>query len=444
MAWAKELRTGPLAAFDGSAAFVDTTTLHSALPLLSASDGPLTPINLLDLCTVIDAIVMFDQVIYFAGEPSPTPGLKCLPGLESVSHEIEDPAGGHGDYVGSAVFGGFWDEAKSFFSGLRSARTAVAVGEREALEHGWKSVLGITPDLALGDPSDPVPGVYASEISRNLSRLGATTSDEPAAMIARTVGASNILGYVNERIANMIELPYLPNIARIPAVRGYRVSRGERVARELAALDIVNEAYRKRLAAYAELGSIRLPLLSAAVFAKNPSTPEELVQAISDLRKKAKRLREYRREHARLLLHADEATKGKKAMGKAFSSSVQLRTAVERESVRLGDAFGIPAVLGGLAGGAPSFVSAPVNHLVLAVSILAGAVVPPAERIANVVRERLFHPHLWLLTNLAESAQAVTDARLRRAMTTIWRVDDAQADNLTRRLNQLGETGIVA
>ena len=37
MAWAEKLRTGPLAVSDGGAAFVDTTTLHSALPLLRPS-----------------------------------------------------------------------------------------------------------------------------------------------------------------------------------------------------------------------------------------------------------------------------------------------------------------------------------------------------------------------------------------------------------------------
>jgi len=436
MTWAEEVRTGTVS--DGDAAFVDTTTLHSALPVLRVQGGLLTLINLLDLCAVIDAVVMFDHVIYLEGEA--VRGLNLLPGLESVFDEIVGPSGGPADYVGSAAFEGFWDEAKSFFSSLRAARDVVAADERAALEHGWKSVLGIPPDLALGDPYDPAPGAYASSIAWDLSVLSAMSSDDTA-RIAKIVGASNILGYVNERIANLIELPYLPNTARVPAVRGYRVSRGQRVLRELAALDTVNEAYRNRLAGAAELGTVRLPLLSAAVFAKNPSTPVELIESISDIRDKAKKLREYRREHARLLLQADEAAKGNRAMKKARASSKELRAAVDRESIRLSDMFRVSAVVGGLAGGAPSFLTAPVNHLTLAVSVLAGAVVPPTERIANIVLERLFRPHLWLLTNLAESAQALTDARVRTAMTTIWGMDDAQADLLTRRLNQLGGTG---
>jgi hypothetical protein len=440
MAWAEEIRTGPLAEADGGAAFVDTTTLHSALPLLWTSGGPLTPINLLDLCTIIDAVVMFDQVICFAGEDAS--GLVALPGLGSVVQEIGAPSGPQGGYVGSAVFGGFWDEANSYFSGLRAARSTVETDEREALEHGWKSVLGVPPELALGDPHDPVRGVYAPEVARDLSVLSATPSDEPA-RIAKTVGASNILGYVNEQITNMIELPYLPNTARIPAVRGYRVSRGERVARELAALDIIDDAYRARLEE-AKLGTVRLPLLSAAVFAKNPSTPEQLVESIADLRERAEKLRGYRREHARLLLRADEAATGKQAMKKARASSAKLRSAVEREGIRLSDLFGPSVVLGGLAGGAPVFLNEPVNRLTLAVNVLMGAVVPPAGHIAHVVLERLFRPHLWLLTDLAESAQALNDARVRKAMKAIWRMDDARANHLTGRLSKLAETRAFA
>lgn len=446
--WAERERASRLADPKGGAAFVDTTTLHSALPLLSdwVAHRP-TPINLLDLCTIIDAIVMFDRVYFFTGELAEQ---WMLPDLGSVFQAIDDPyhkLGNVGEeYVGSAAFGGLWDEANSFFSGLRTARTGVATREREALERGWKRVLEIPPELAVGDPHAPGQGPVAAPIARDLSELSETqsrwvgpetTSDERA-QIARIVGESNILGYVNEQIANMIDLPYLPNTARIPAVRRYRVERGEHVARELAALDTVDDAYRRRLEE-AKLGTVRLPLLAAVVFAKNPTTPRELVESILDLRGKAERLREYRRDHARLLLSAYDATNGE-AMKKARRSAAELQSAVEREGRRLRDVFEPSDVWGGLAGGGPLLLDASANHLLVAVTVLAGMAVMPAERITRAVQERLFRPHLWLLTNLAESGQALTNARARRAIATIWDMDEAHAEQVTSYLNRLSET----
>jgi hypothetical protein len=103
------------------------------------------------------------------------------------------------------------------------------------------------------------------------------------------------------------------------------------------------------------------------------------------------------------------------------------------------DLLGRSAVWGGIAGGAQQFLTAPVNHLTLALSILLGAVLPSAERTTQVVLERVFQPHLWQLTKLAESAQALTDSRVRRALTAIWQMDDASADHLASRLSQLSE-----
>lgn len=434
LAWSQRVRRGPLVGSDIGAAFLDTTTLNSAIPLLLTRGRQLTPINLLDLCTIIDAVVMFDRVVCFSDEGAP---IRALPELGSVFQEIEAPSGGDGNYVASAAFGGFWEEASSYFSDLRSSRTDVAAGEREALQRGWMNVLGISPELALSALHDRVEGAYAPYLASELSGLSETAADE-AASIAGTVGASNVLGYVNEQISNIIGLPYLPNTARIPAVRAYRVFRGEQLARELAALNIVNEAYRERLEK-SRLGTLRLPLLSAAVLSKNPSTPEELVHCIADIRDKSAKLRDYRREHARLLLQADEAATSRKAAKKADAASKKLRSAVEREGVRVSDLVGLSAVWGAVAGGALAFLTAPANHLILAASILLGAAPPVAERTTHIILERAFQPHLWLLTNLAVSAQALTDSRVRQALTTIWQIGDARADRLTRRLSQLSE-----
>lgn len=141
LTWAHSVRD-PLIGSDVGAAFLDTTALNSAIPLLFARGIPLTLINLLDLCTIIDAVVMFDEVVYFSDERVST---RALHGLGSVFQEMNAPSGGEGDYVASAAFGGFWEEANSYFSDLRSPGTYLA-GEREALQRGWINVLGIPPN----------------------------------------------------------------------------------------------------------------------------------------------------------------------------------------------------------------------------------------------------------------------------------------------------------
>jgi hypothetical protein len=423
-------------------AYLDGTTLATAAALTAHPDSArrfLTPATLLDLSTVIKALVWFDAVVYLdnASTGQPVARLTSALGADDVIQPALDAATDLS--ATTTLLQDHFVDAHRELCRVRTARPgALHHGARQALETAWSTLLdGPTTALELIDPH--LDSDFRTNSPDLLDQLVAARPglgagvDHPAAG-ARPPGRPdpllaelNLRAAFHVRVAAMLGMPYLPNAARLPA-RGAQYRQAVAFHRQLSVVREVETALERQGSGHPDgADEFPVPVLLAVVL-RRCTTLDDVWPAVAELRHEARRFRRYRREQHEVLSGRGRASRRKLA---------RLGRAVRNEAAGLGEQLVRPSTAA-LSIVLTQLYTGSVELAVAGVALLkvVEALTPDARA---AVSRRLLRPHEWFLTDLGGEVAALRDVV--GEVQRLWGIDQPTLDAFGDRLPAYRQLG---
>ncbi len=442
--------------------FMDTTTLYSAATLIEGDTRALVAPVLMDLSTLVRSVVMYDHIFHLEN-PAYQEGNTLNEKLnESVIVTLPvDSWKYDGDLQGiGAVLGDLMAESRSILRGFERRHREGDDEELNAIIAAWGCVLGETPspDDIWSDNGRSVDwasnghflleqllnitwarakwgdAINASYLARYYAehdvRSSVSHDPEPAASPSNPM-LTVLSGYIHEcnqrglfgaRMAELLQLPYAPNVARLP-FRRYWYERGTWVAERLATLNLAQQELDHRAAR--ELDSIQrlsLPCLLAAVL-KKTDTLDGFYDELANLRRKARPFRAHRAELDQAVIDLD------------VPAVDRLRRAVLADTKELREAVDAAAIEEAGSGRLLSMAGVNPNAMVMAAVRVAGRLAQHQE----ALERRVLRRQEWFLTEMGSTVRALGDAqgRIRR----LWQVSDKRVQDLEKEFSRLSALG---
>jgi hypothetical protein len=266
-----------------------------------------------------------------------------------------------------------------------------------------------------------------AQLSSTEVRVSKPSELSRAKALSRMIGEGNYRGYVNQRLAGHLNLPYMPNMARIP-FRSRFYDRAHAVSDRLPSILAVNTQYAER-ATQAQLlfgPPLVLPVF-LALAVRDAAIPQDLWAAVATLRAQARRYRERRAELDRALEQGDldvtaatlkavrtEAAKLATLLaGAGRSSAESLISAVESKPVALLSGMPLDWLQAGLT------------------ALIAGARKLLPESVAHRLMWRLCRPEFRFLSDIASQSRAISTSM--PAIQRLWGLPELRVDDFRRR-----------
>jgi hypothetical protein len=440
--------------YPGGGVLLDNTTIVTLTSLLA--DGAwLSPLTLWDLGRAVTALVTYDNIFHFANSEVNDDAVNTALG-ESVLRPLSlpdigptyDPTGVRG------LFNQAWSCTEMLMQRLEaSVGTSTVEGlEIEALTHQWSLALGrpLTPtDVVNTEQSDHewnspgaallaqlwrvstlysikiLPGKGLEDLGWGMDLPGAPSGDRW--VFNKVIRDGNYRGHVNQRLAGHLNLPYMPNLARIPFQSRF-YDRAHAVSARLPSVLALNREYAKR-AAQAELLSgapFVLPVFLALAL-RDAAAPQDLWAAVATLRGQARIYRERRADLDRALEQGDLDVTS--ATWKAVrTEAAKLTTLLADASRASGESLisSVEAKPVTLLSGMPlDWLGAGLTALIAGVRKL----IP--ESVAHRLAWRLCRPEFRFLSDIASQSRAISTSM--PAIQRLWGLPDRKMDGFRRR-----------
>lgn len=415
------------------AAYIDTTTLHTARVLVEEPDPErVSAATLLDLNTLVTALTLHERVLVLGGDPATDPWARRINRTLGEDVVIVVPARGDTMEEDVALEGVqrlisdlWWESNKDFPRVARGAAGGSFVA-REEVERGWRILLDLDADAPLDVFRDLDTG-FDSDWRSLMTQV--LTLEEPASaysMLDANLLASecNLRAHFNLRVAQVLRAVYLPNAARMPYERQYHV-KSPRVERHLRSVAALDRRFRERRPPATEGPriaplSLALPLPLAAVLGRIDAL-DQLLGRIAEMRRDSRPLRRALVEQA----VEDQGIDGAMRRGLERTSRDTASRWVGWGRLPIAQGAAITGMLG--AGAPPEWVLA-------SVAVLTAADRFPAEPIERLVR-RVTSPTYSVVQRLAEAGAQVGEVG--RRAEALWRLDEGRADHIARRVTAL-------
>ena len=417
-----------------NAVLMDNTTITAAAGLLNAgSDTPVTALTLWDLARFVDAVVAYDRIHHFENPAVEDRAINALLATPAMS-PVAFPTTFSNNPVGGLVVHA-WQTTTSV---MRDLVTGSGGPGRmiDDLVAAWSAVVG--QQLTATDIIDPqyVWDVFNSPSDALLAELAELTRGVPVSGLDADVRRGgrfrrqaliecNYRGHVTQQLANALDLPYRPSIARVPFRRLDRwLPRA--VDDQLHSIAYADDAYAERLATVGRLPRlrIRLPVLLAVLLRRSPDR-SSLWAELARLRAEAAGYRGLRAELDDALAIGDEAVIHK------------VLKATTAEMTRLGDRFAAnrASVEESAATMAEAMTTAASNPIGLIGPALTGLfaaarVLLPAE-VGHRIVWRLTRPQYRFLSDVRAESRGITAAMPR--IQKLWLIPDGEAEVLAER-----------
>jgi hypothetical protein len=425
--------------------FLDTTTLTGAIKFLGAQQSWLAAFQLWDVATLINATVLFDHVVCCSNFE-----LESARALEKLNTDLGEkvfnalPISSDAN-VSDAVQSLWWDARRhgsdlaEAASKTRGGKNKDMVEEAQRYSQAWIEFLNISPEsFELVDPAfeleydsqgPQLTGqiLDASRLSRNAQAMTFKTQ-----RWTEIICECNLREEFNSRLAYMLGLQYLPNSFRAPARRA-RYQRARALGSFLSSMRHLEKQYREQVEVY-KLSSeetLMLPVLSAALFSRIDSL-SEFWEALAEMRHRARKFRRHREE-------LDQAcSEGN------LKEINKITEALKAESKRPGT--WVTTSVGSLIGAgsvALTMFQPKLGAAAFSVQLAVAAFTPFLKNalpdgVAQLYR-KVFAPQGWFLTDIGNSARALTNAIPR-----IERLWNGQMDDVygTKQLERLASWGL--
>jgi hypothetical protein len=442
--------------YSGTGVLLDNTTLITLASLLQNGEY-LSPLSLWDLGRAVTALIVYDNIFHLANpeinDEALNTALGCnifravkLPELP----DSNDLSGVH------ALFYSAWTDTHSL---MRKLEDSIGTGtvedlELKALANQWSLALDrpLSPnDMVNREDTDyswnsPPMSLLAqlwnisnvnkaNPVGYVLDSLGyqydADVLSHPEMHqfnpVASVVREGNYRGQVNQRIADHLKLPYMPNMARMP-FRNLYYDRARVVSDRLPSILALDTRYAER-AAQAKLLSgppFALPVFLALAL-RDATTPNDLWAAVATLREQARRYRERRTDLDRALEDGD--------LDVMAATMKAVRTEAAKVTTRLADAgrAGAGSILSSIEAQPVTLLSGmPLDWLqtgLTAVIAGVGGLLP--ESVTRRLAWRLFRPEFRFLSDIVSQSRAISTSM--PAIQRLWGLPDRQIDRLRRR-----------
>ncbi len=434
--------------------WMDNTTILTATTLMSDS-GPdaMTPLTIWDLVTFFKAVASYER-IYHHEHPGVDDDMINRALGENVFTSVPLPLEAENDtsllpdpWVGPHRF--IWDTWEDAYGWLKRLSTRAGTQTLDgvqlaAVRNAWRHALD-DPDLTTDElvnwkdastrwqsPSDELlrqiadatdvadTNIYIdpTPAARELAKRQAAAGMKPTGRRGELLTDLNLRAYVNQRLADFFELPYVCGIARVP-FRQHLYDRAVAVQHQLTTLELVDANY-EQLAANA---CLQLPVF-LAIAIRQASKPDDLWTELGALRREAAAYR-------RVRIYLDEALgrgdlKEAEKLAKALSTSVDNVLKVAGEAVAAGGLAGISRIsqgdVTGVASGVAAFQAAGQKLL--------------DSSIIDRLRWRLLKPHLLWINNTMDEARTITEAL--PDLGKIWKIPEYEREAFIDRFRATG------
>jgi hypothetical protein len=445
--------------YPGTGVLLDVTTIVTLRELLEG--GQLSPVTLWDLSRAVTAIGCYDNVFHFQNSEVDDTRLNALLGesaFRALKVPTRDPSyefGGGGGVAG--LFYNAWNETDTLMRRLEASigLDTLEGGAVEDLTRQWSLTLGheLSPhDVINVTESDyewpsPGPGLLeellasgnsGDDLDRQLEQAETFSSEAPELavyvrrMSRRLIRESNYRGHVNERLARHLQLPYMPNTARLP-FRGLFYDQARLISDRLPSVIALDDYYFER-ASQAKLlcgDPFLLPVFLALVL-RRATRPQDLWAAVAQVRGNAAAYRK-RREELDGALERGDLDVTKATLGAVRTEASKLTTLLLDASKAAGNA----ALTSIETDPVSSIAATPLDWVLRGVTFLiAGArkLVPPS--VAQRLAWRMCRPEFRFLSDVGSESRAITDSF--PAIRKIWGVPDSTAAEFIRRYQSVG------
>jgi hypothetical protein len=435
-----------------ASAWMDNTTLLTASTLISeAGREAMTPLTIWDLVTFARAAISYER-IYHHVHPEIDDAAINSRLREKVLHAVPLPTQPPGtpplhdsDDGPSRFMYDLWFDAHNWLKRLaQRANTATLDGvQLGAVREAWSRALN-RPDLEAGDIVDwegastrwispsrvlLIQMANATDIESNymyidptppfqeLARLQAQAGVQPPDELSELLTDLNLRAYINQRLADFFGLPYVCGAGRVP-FRKHLYDRAVAVQHRLTALDIIDDQY----AALAGGVQLRLPVF-LALAVRHASDPDDIWDALVDLRTEARRYRASRTELDAALARRD--LDEVERVGKALTTDIDSILAVAGRAVATAGIAVVEEIakgdVTGIAGGVAA-VEASAQGLL-------------ESSVVDRLRWRLRRPYLLWLNDVMDEARHLTEALPHVAR--VWRIPERELSIFSERFRMM-------
>jgi len=439
----------------GTAAFTDGTTLFNVNSVLKSRSLP-HPELLYDLATFVEGAVLFDRIFHLGNpriEDDVVYGINEALGGDplvvslKIDWETHDPYWAQSSSL-RVFLTGLWGEVAAYFTELQ--KTTETDASREAanqIRASWETLLGVPlPDNAslfayldrhFDTPVDSLAAQSIDVLRPEPRTFGYRSTGQDARAAYLLANESNQRSCFNLRLADELGLPYLQAWARLPYRRFYE-ARALRAQSFLATADFLEHEYRKRAESFMNSRvTMQLPFFLSAVLSRI-SRLDEFFEELAHIRQKAANLRTRRAE----LDH--QVNEGNKHEIDKLKAAMAGET---RELTNIYGKIGIASVASGVvAFGAARLGLGGMESLALPAFLFYEAAKGVAhfgvDEAITKASERIFKPEFSVVTDIADAADALTNALPK--VGRLWQVKDDGLAEFGARFRRLAELRVGA
>jgi hypothetical protein len=132
--------------------------------------------------------------------------------------------------------------------------------------------------------------VVATSLKESLPQRDEAAASPYVASVHALIAECDHRSHFNARVANSLNLPYLPNSFRLP-FRGYLYRKAQTVQKLIPTLGIIDEEYSKVAETYSDDGALQLPFFLGVVLSQTTSL-QDFCPAVAEVRRRASKFRE--------------------------------------------------------------------------------------------------------------------------------------------------------
>jgi hypothetical protein len=441
--WISQVTDGPM----GTAAFTDATTLFNVSRLLEDRYLP-HPELLYDLATFVEGAILFDRIfhlgnpriaddaVYRINEAIGDPLIITVP----IDWDKHDPY-----WLDSSPLRcwltGLWNEVAGYFNELEKTTPGdLSFDAANNIRASWQALLQVPlPDNGslfrfldqyFDTPVDTLAEQAVGLLRAEASSFGYQSRGKSVRAAYLLANESNQRSRFNLRVADELALPYLQSWARLP-YRSFYEAQAFRAQNFLATADFLEHEYRSRAEAFMKSRvTLQLPFLLTAVLSRI-SRLDEFFEELGRIRLKTANLRKRRAELDRQI---NEGNKLEIEKLRAAVADEARRVMTSDEKIAIAGITGIVVAFGaaqlGLGGiealALPAFLLYAFTH---------GVAHKVADEKITKASERLLKPEFSMVTDLAKSAEALTNGLPK--VQTLWGVKDARLPEFAVRFGRL-------